>query len=70
LSFVISGTFSVSREELKATIESHGGKNSSSLSKQTNYLIAGNNFGQKKKQIADSLFINIISELEFKKMLT
>ena len=69
LSFVISGTFSISREELRNLIEKNGGKNTSSLSRKTNYLIAGNNFGNKKKTTADSLTIEIISESGFKKML-
>ena len=69
LSFVVSGTFSISREELKKLIEINGGKITSSLSKKTHYLIVGDNFGNKKKEIADSLSIKMISELEFKKML-
>ena len=70
LSFVISGTFSISREELKNIIESNGGKNTSSISSKTNYLIAGSNFGLKKQQVAEELSVQIISELDFKKMLT
>jgi len=69
LSFVISGTFSISREELRSLIEKNGGKNTSSLSRKTNYLITGDNFGNKKKTTADNLAINIISESELKKML-
>ena len=69
LSFVISGTFSIPREELKSLIELNGGKNTSSLSKNTQYLIMGDNFGNKKQATAESLSIKMISELEFQKML-
>jgi len=69
LIFVISGTFSLSRSEIKDMIEDHGGKNSTSLSKKTNYLIAGENMGPKKREIASVLEVPIISEIEFKTML-
>ena len=69
-SFVISGSFSVSREDLKDLIIQNGGKNTSSVSKKTDYLITGDNFGQKKKKMAIDFGVSIISELDFKKMLT
>ena len=64
-SFVISGVFSnFSRDELKRFIETNGGKISSSLSSKTSYLVAGANMGPSKKQKAEKLNINIISENE------
>ena len=63
LSFVISGTFqNFSRDELKADIELHGGKNVSGISAKTSYLIAGENIGPSKLEKATSLKIPIISE--------
>ena len=69
LSFVISGTFSFSRDELRRIVELHGGKNTSAVSTKTNYLIVGTNPGEKKMQKAIQLNIPMISELELKKML-
>ena len=64
--FVVSGVFSqYSRDELKATIEQHGGKISSSISKNTSYLVAGDKMGPAKKTKAESLGVRIISEQEF-----
>jgi DNA ligase (NAD+) len=64
--FVVSGVFSqYSRDELKATIEQHGGKISSSISKNTTYLVAGDKMGPAKKTKAESLGVRIISEQEF-----
>lgn len=68
--FVVSGVFSVfSRDELKKTIESHGGKNVGSLSKSTSFLVVGENMGPEKKKKAESLNIPMISEQEFLKMI-
>jgi DNA ligase (NAD+) len=70
LSFVISGTFALkSREELKELIEQHGGKNLSSVSAKTNYLIAGENMGPAKLATAEKLSVKIISESDFLKMI-
>ena len=64
--FVVSGVFSqYSRDELKAAIEQHGGKISSSISKNTTYLVAGDKMGPAKKTKAESLGVRIISEEEF-----
>ena len=69
-SFVVSGVFNrFSRDELKAVIEKHGGKNAGSLSSKTDYLLAGDNMGPSKKQKAQSLGIPIISEEDFLKMI-
>jgi len=66
LSLIISGTFEkFSRDELKAMIELNGGKNVSSISAKTNYLIAGENIGPSKLEKAQKLKIPIISENEF-----
>ena len=69
LTFVVSGTFSVERNELKKMIEDNGGKNISALSKSTSYLIVGENMGPSKKEKAEKDNIKMISEEEFFKML-
>ena len=66
LTFVISGTFERhSRDEYKALIEQHGGKNSSSISGNTNYVLAGANMGPAKFEKAQKLNIQIINETAF-----
>ena len=62
---VISGNFSISRDEMKALIVAHGGKNSGSISGKTSFLLAGEKAGPEKLKKADSLGIRIISESEF-----
>ena len=65
-SIVISGTFTHhSRDEYKALIEKHGGKNVGSISKKTDYVLAGENMGPAKLEKANSLAIKIINEDEF-----
>lgn len=65
-SIVISGTFTHhSRDEYKALIEQHGGKNVSSISKKTDLVFAGENMGPAKLEKATSLGIPIINEDEF-----
>ena len=65
-SIVISGTFTHhSRDEYKALIEKHGGKNVGSISKKTDYVLAGENMGPAKLEKANSLGIKIINEDEF-----
>jgi len=67
---VISGVFeSVSRSELKKLIEDNGGKNTSSISAKTNYLVAGANMGPAKLAKAEKLGIKIISEQDFLNMI-
>ena len=66
---VISGNFSVSRDEIKALIVSHGGKNSGSISSRTSFLLAGEKPGPEKIKKAESLGTPIISEDEFRKMI-
>jgi DNA ligase (NAD+) len=70
LSIIISGTFEKhSRDELKKMIEKNGGKNVGSISKKTNYMIAGNNIGPSKLEKVNKLAIPMISEDDFLKML-
>lgn len=66
---VISGNFSVSRNDIKKIIEAHGGKNSSSISSKTSFLLAGSKPGPEKIKKADNLGIAIISEDQFRDML-
>jgi DNA ligase (NAD+) len=66
LSIIISGTFEkFSRDDLKAFIELNGGKNVTSISTKTSYLVAGENIGPSKLEKALKLKIPIISEDEF-----
>ncbi len=69
LSFVVSGTFSISREELKRIIEDNSGINLTSLSKKTSYLIVGENMGPSKKEKAIKENIKMITEQEFYELL-
>jgi len=67
---VVSGVFTkFSRDQIKDLIELHGGKNSSSISKKTNYVLAGENMGPEKLKKAESLKVPIISEEDFEKMI-
>jgi DNA ligase (NAD+) len=69
-SFVVSGVFTLfSRNEIKALIEKNGGKNVSSISKKTDYVLAGENMGPAKLKKAEDLEIEIISETGFKAMI-
>ncbi|MDR1526003.1 MAG: NAD-dependent DNA ligase LigA [Tannerella sp.] len=70
LTIVISGTFTDhSRDEYKSMIEQHGGKNSSSISGKTDYVLAGENMGPAKLEKAQKLGIKIINETEFLKLI-
>ena len=70
LSFVISGSFERhSRDELKALIELHGGKNLAAVSGATSYLLAGDKIGPAKLQKATKLGVKIISESDFESMI-
>lgn len=69
-SIVISGVFSRhSRDEYKAMIEQHGGKNVGSISKKTTFVLAGENMGPAKLEKAEKLGVKIISEDEFLAMI-
>ena len=63
---VISGTFTRhSRDEYKQMIEDHGGKNSGSVSKNTDFILAGDNMGPSKLEKARSLGVQLMNEDEF-----
>ncbi|MBR6001269.1 MAG: NAD-dependent DNA ligase LigA [Bacteroidales bacterium] len=68
-SIVISGTFSISRDEMKDLLEKNGAKNSSSISKKTSYLLAGENPGPEKMKKAAELGISIIDEQTLRSLL-
>jgi DNA ligase (NAD+) len=63
--FVVSGVFSIPRDEIKLQIEQHGGKVSSSISSKTSYVLAGENMGPEKKKKAEILGVPVINEREF-----
>ena len=70
LTIVISGTFELhSRDEYKAMIAQHGGRNSGSVSKKTDYILAGENMGPAKLERARKLGVKIIDEKSFLNML-
>lgn len=66
---VISGNFSISREEMKLLIAAHGGKSSGSISGKTRWLLAGEKAGAEKLKKAASLGVEIIDEARFMQML-
>lgn len=69
--FVVSGVFhKMSRNDLKKAIEDNGGKVSSSISKNTSYVVAGDNMGPSKKEKAASLGVSIITEDDFLAMIS
>jgi DNA ligase (NAD+) len=67
--FIISGTFERSRDELKDIIEQNGGKILSSISPKLNYLVAGDSMGPAKLEKAQKLNIPIISDVELMEMI-
>ena len=69
MTLVVSGTFQhFSRDEIKADIESHGGKVSGSISGKTSLLVAGEKMGPEKLKKAEKLGVKIISEEEYMEM--
>ncbi len=64
-SIVVSGVFSIPRDQLKAIIEQNGGRNVSSISKNTSFVLAGEKMGPEKLKKAESLGIPILSEEDF-----
>ncbi len=66
---VISGNFSISRDDMRALIASHGGKNSGSVSGRTAYLLAGEKAGPEKLKKAETLGVEIIDEEKFRKLI-
>lgn len=70
LSVIISGTFThYSRDEIKKVIELHGGKNVSSISKNTDLFVTGENIGPAKLEKATKLNIRMVDEDEFRRMI-
>jgi DNA ligase (NAD+) len=70
MSIVISGVFAHhSRDEYKAMIEKHGGKNVGSISGKTSFILAGDNMGPSKLEKAQKLGIQIMNEDEFLKLI-
>ncbi|MEC7863446.1 MAG: NAD-dependent DNA ligase LigA, partial [Bacteroidota bacterium] len=66
MKIIVSGTFQkYSRVELKKMIEDHGGKNVGSISKNTTFVLAGEDMGPSKKQKAEDLGILMVNEAEF-----
>lgn len=69
-SIVISGVFvKHSRDEYKALIEQHGGKNVGSISGKTSFILAGDNMGPSKLQKAEKLGIPLVNEDDFLDMI-
>lgn len=69
-SIVVSGVFRLhSRDEYKTMIEAHGGKNVSSVSAKTSFILAGENMGPAKLEKAGKLGVQILSEEEFLAMI-
>ena len=70
MSIVVSGVFStMSRDEIKQHIEDLGGKNVSSISSKTSFIVAGDKMGPEKRKKAEALGIEIKSEAEFLEMI-
>ena len=69
-SVVISGTFSYhSRDEYKAMIEQHGGKNVGSVSAKISFILAGENMGPEKRKKAENLGVELVDEEQFLEMI-
>lgn len=68
--FVVSGVFQhYSRDAIKQVIEEYGGKNASSISSKTDYVLAGDKMGPEKKKKAESIGVPIITETDFEQMI-
>jgi DNA ligase (NAD+) len=68
-SFVVSGKFTIARDDLKKMISKFGGKNVSAISSKTDYLLAGDAMGPAKLKKAEKLEVPIISEEDFLEMI-
>ena len=68
MTFVITGTLSDTRDKFEKIIKQNGGKTSSSVSKKTSYVLAGENPGSKYTK-AEALGVKIINETQFNAML-
>lgn len=69
-SFVVSGVFSVPRDELKRMVEQHGGRLLGGVSGKTDYLLAGDKMGPSKREKAERLKVTVLSEAEFRVLLS
>ncbi|MFN8712607.1 MAG: NAD-dependent DNA ligase LigA [Bacteroidota bacterium] len=69
LTFVISGVFSRSRDDIKQLIEQNGGKNTGSVSGKTSYLVAGESMGPEKRAKAEKLGVAILTEEQLLKLI-
>lgn len=69
-SFVVSGRFSIARDELKQLIERHGGRNLAAVSGSVDYLVAGEKMGPEKRKKAEKLGVRIISEEAFMQLIS
>lgn len=69
-SFVVSGRFSIARDELKQLIERHGGRNLAAVSGSVDYLVAGEKMGPEKRKMAEKLGVRIISEEAFMQLIS
>ncbi|MCQ2162816.1 MAG: NAD-dependent DNA ligase LigA [Bacteroidales bacterium] len=69
MTIVISGNFSISRDEMKHLVEINGGKNGSSVSGKTSFLLAGSKPGPEKIRKAEALGVRIMDEAEFMAMI-
>ena len=66
---VVSGVFKIhDRNGIKKLIEMHGGRVSSSISKKTSFIVAGDKMGPSKKEKAEKLGVEIVSEVELLEM--
>ena len=68
LTFVITGSFAISRDVIKQMVEDHGGKTSSSVSKKTSYVLAGEEAGSKLDK-AQELKVQVLDWPAFEKLL-
>ncbi len=68
-SFLVSGVFTKSRDDIKKQIENNGGRNVSAVSSKLDYLLAGDKMGPEKLKKANDLKIKIIGEAEFDTLL-
>ena len=68
---VISGKFEGrSRDDMKALVEEHGGKNLAAVSANVDFIVAGDNMGPAKRQKAEKLGVKILTEDEFMALIT
>lgn len=69
MTIVISGNFSIARDQMKELISLNGGKNSSSISSRTTYLLAGDKAGPEKLKKAEALGVAVIDEGTFRELI-